>query len=91
MVLSASQGILGVDPEEPGELDGARDFFERETRRHAAGSAEYTRALVAVMGLEALIASRSSHLEVVVPTPPELDMAIRLQNPEEREWRRASE
>lgn len=85
--IRVAQGVLGVGPEEPGELDGARDFFERETRRHAAGSPEYTRGLVAVMGLEALIASRSSRLEVVVPSPPELNMAIRLQDPDEREWR----
>jgi predicted nucleic acid-binding protein len=86
-LIRVAQGVLGVGSEEPGELDGARDFFERETRRHAAGSPEYTRGLVAVMGLEALIASRSSHVEVVVPSPPELNMAIRLQDPEEREWR----
>jgi predicted nucleic acid-binding protein len=86
-VIRVAQGVLGVGPEEPGELDGARDFFERETRRHAAGSPEYTRGLVAVMGLQALMATRSSHLEVVVPSPPELNTAIRLQDPDERDWR----
>jgi hypothetical protein len=86
-LIRVAQGVLGVGPEEPGELDGARDFFDRETRRHAAGSPEYTRGLVAAMGLEALIALRSSGLEVVVPSDEELATAIRLQDQGEREWR----
>ena len=89
-VVRVAQGVLGVDPEEPGELDRAKQFFERQTRLHPAGSPDYTRALAAEMGLEQLIARRSSgHLEVVVPTPQELRTATRLTEPEHRSWRQA--
>lgn len=87
-VVRVAQGVLGVDAEEPGELDRARDFFERQTRLHPAGSPGYTHALVAQMRLERLIAKRSSgHLEVVVPTPGELETATRLTDPNHRPWR----
>ena len=89
-VVRVAQGVLGVDPEEPGELDRARVFFERQTRLHPAGSPDYTRALVAQMGLEQLIARTSSgHLEVVVPTPQELRTAVQLTEPGSRSWRQA--
>lgn len=87
-IVRVAQGVLGVDPGEPGELDRAREFFERQTRLHPAGSPDYTRALVARIGLEQLIARRSSgDLEVVVPTPQELGTAIQLTEPQHRSWR----
>ncbi|HXH07189.1 MAG TPA: hypothetical protein VNI83_11420 [Vicinamibacterales bacterium] len=87
--IRVAQGVLGLDPEEPGELDRARDFFERQTRLHPAGSPAYTDALVAEQRLEDLISRRSRALEVVVPTPDELALAMRLRAPEERAWRTA--
>lgn len=85
--IRVAQGVLGVGPDEPGELDRAREFFERQTREHPPNSHDYTNALTAVIGLEDLISRRSTTLEVVVPTEQELDLAIRLQAREEREWR----
>ncbi len=85
-----AQGVVGVNPEETGELDRAKEFFARQTSLHPAGSPDYTRALVAQMGLEQLIDRRSGgHLDVVVPTTQELRMAIRLTDPEHRSWRQA--
>lgn len=86
-MIRVAQGVLGIGPDEPGELDRAREFFERQTRIHPAGSAEYTHALMAAMRLEKLISRRSTDLEVVVPAGRELDLAIRLQAPEARAWR----
>jgi predicted nucleic acid-binding protein len=84
-----AHGVLGIGPDEIGELDRARDFFERQTRIYPVGSAEYTYALVAVVQLENLISARSTNLEVVSPTDGELALAIRLQATEERAWRRS--
>lgn len=86
--IRVAHGVLGLGPEEPGELDRARDFFERQTRTHPAGSAEYTHALVALRQLEDLISRRSRQVEVVVPAAAELRLAMRLQAPHEREWRK---
>lgn len=86
-VIRLAQGVLGVDDEEPGELDRARQFFERQTRTNPNGSPEYTRGLLAAMRLDELISRRGDDLEVVVPTPAELDVAIRLQDPDQRAWR----
>jgi hypothetical protein len=86
-VIRVAQGVLGVGPDEPGELDRAKEFFERQTRTHPVGSHEYTNNLMAVMGLENLISRRSTTLEVVVPTEQELRLAVRLQAREDREWR----
>lgn len=85
--IRVAQGILGVEPDEPGELDRAKEFFDRQTRMHPAGSPEYTHALMAAMHLQELISRRSTDLEVVVPSLEELDLAIRLQAREAREWR----
>lgn len=87
-VIRVAQGVLGVDPEEPGELDRAKEFFERQTRLQPAGSPDYTRALVAAMALGELISRRSTDLEVVMPTHQELEMAIRLTEPGGRQWRK---
>ncbi|HWP56929.1 MAG TPA: hypothetical protein VNL14_03460 [Candidatus Acidoferrales bacterium] len=87
--IRVAHGILGLGPEEPGELDRAREFFERQTGIHPAGSPEYASAVAAMAGLENLISRRSRSLEVVIPSPEELKMAIRLQAREEREWRRS--
>lgn len=76
-----------MGPDELGELDRARAFFERQTRLHPTGSPEYTRALLAAMRLEDLISRRPNQVEVVVPTPQEIEVAIRLQDPGERSWR----
>lgn len=86
--IRVAHGVLGVRPDEPGELDRAKEFFERQIRMHPAGSPEYTHALMAAMKLQELISRRSTDLEVVVPTLAELDLAIRLQTREAREWRR---
>jgi hypothetical protein len=43
--IRVAQGVLGVEPDEPGELDRAKEFFERQTRIHPTGSPEYTHAL----------------------------------------------
>jgi predicted nucleic acid-binding protein len=86
-VIRVAQGVLGVGPDEPGELDRAKEFFERQTRTHPVGSHEYTNALTAAMNLENLISRRSTTLEVVVPTEQELRLAVRLQAREERGWR----
>jgi hypothetical protein len=88
--IRVAQGVLGVAPDEPGELDRAKEFFQRQTRVHPAGSHEYTNALTAVMALENLIARRCTTLEVVIPTGQELSLAIRLQAREERAWRGVS-
>ncbi len=88
-VIRVAQGVLGVGPDEPGELDRVRGFFERQMRLHPAGSPDYTRALIAESGLSDLIARRSRDLKVVVPDLAELGTAIRLQDPEARAWRRS--
>lgn len=86
--VRVAHGVLGLGPEEPGELDRARDFFERQTGKHPAGSAEYIHALVALRQLEDLISRRSTVVQVVMPTREELDVAIRLQADDAREWRK---
>lgn len=86
--ILVAHGVLGMDPEEPGELDRALAFFERETQRYPAGSAELARAVTAELALAGLIARRSMDLEVLLPSVDELSMAIRLQDPALREWRR---
>lgn len=85
--IRVAQGVLGVAPDEPGELDRAKEFFEQQTRVYPAGSREYTNALTAMMALENLIAQRCRTVEVVVPTEQELRLAICLQDRGEREWR----
>lgn len=88
-MVRVAQGVLGTDAQEPGELDRAREFFERQTRVHPAGSPEFTNALVAQLGLEQLIARRSSDLVVLLPTPEELALAGKLADPDpaHRRWR----
>lgn len=83
-VVRVAQGVLGVDPEEPGELDRAKAFFERQTRDHPAGSPDYTRALLAATALGELISRRSTDLKVAMPSHQELKMAIRLTEPDSR-------
>jgi hypothetical protein len=87
--ILVAQGVLGVGPDEPGELEQALAFFKRETRRYPAGSAELARAVTAESGLADLIARRSSDLVVLVPDMAELQEAIRLQDPSLRGWRRS--
>jgi len=86
-VIRVAHGVLGAVPEEPGELDRARAFFETQLHRYPAGSREYTDALNAAINLEKLISRRSTTLHVVIPTPEELSLAIRLQAREDRAWR----
>lgn len=87
--IRVAHGVLGLDSEEPGELDRARGFFERQTWNHPVGSVEYTHALVALGRLEDLISRRTAQVKVVVPTSTELALAMRLQAPHERDWRKA--
>lgn len=82
--IRVAHGILGQDDGEPGELDGIREAFERETRAFPGSSAS-SRAAAAVVGLDGLIARRGIDVVVVLPTPEEFALAARLQNPDERD------
>jgi hypothetical protein len=54
--IRVAHGVLGVADDEPGELDRAREFFQRQTSLHPAGSPAYGSALTAVTNLDDLIA-----------------------------------
>jgi predicted nucleic acid-binding protein len=85
--IRVAHGVLGVAGDEPGELDRAREFVQRQTSLHPAGSPAYGTALTAVTNLDDLIARRPLQVQVLVPTLDELELALRLQEPAEREWR----
>jgi hypothetical protein len=85
--ILVAHGILGVGVDEPGELDGILNAFEREARQ-APGSPVSSRAAAAVVGLEDFISRRGSDVQVLVPTAEELALAARLQDPAERAWLR---
>ncbi|HZV48755.1 MAG TPA: hypothetical protein VFD49_03205 [Candidatus Dormibacteraeota bacterium] len=88
-MIRVAHGVLGASHDEPGELDRAREFFQRQTVLHPAGSLAYSSALTAVINLDDLIARRPLQVQILVPTLDELELALRLQAPEEREWRQS--
>jgi Zn-dependent peptidase ImmA (M78 family) len=85
--LRVVEGVLGIDSDDPGELEGARDFFQDSFERAQSGSPQQTAALNAVTGLDELIARRSAEVEVITPSSEQLALAVRLTDPGERVWR----
>jgi predicted nucleic acid-binding protein len=79
-------GVLGLDANESGELDGIAKALDEEAQA-APGSRASTLALMAHGNLESLLARRDELFEVVVPIHDEVQLALRLQDRDERDWR----
>lgn len=84
--LLVAHGVMGQDPEEVGEIDRIRRAFEEESLRNP-GSPQASAAVAALVGLDDLLARRGDDVTILVPTATELDLAVRLQDPAERDWR----
>lgn len=85
--IRVAEGVIGAVPGDPGEIERAKEYWEMEAEQAPLGSLAQTDAIAASKGLEDLISRRSTELEVVVLTPSELELAMRLQDPTERPWR----
>jgi hypothetical protein len=83
--LDIAHGVLGLGPDETGEIERIRVAFDSESVR-SPGSPAATAALV---GLDDLIRRRSHDVTVLVPTEAEIAVAVRLQDPKERAWRQS--
>lgn len=83
-----AHGVMSLDPYEPGEIDGIRASFQDESLRHP-GSPESTAATAALVGLDDLLARTPNEISIVTPTAEEFNLALRLQDPAEREWRQS--
>lgn len=82
----AAHGVMSLNPGEPGEIDGIRGSFHGESLRHP-GSPESTAATAALFGLDDLLTRTPHEISIVTPTAEEVTLALRLQDPAEREWR----
>lgn len=85
--LHVAHGVLGIDIDETGEIERIRAAFEEESLHHP-GSPAASAAVAAIVGLDDLVGRRSGDVVVLLPAPQEIDLAVRLQDPGEREWRR---
>lgn len=84
--LYVAHGVLGIENDEIGEIERIRAAFEEESL-HDPGSPAASAAVAAIVGLDDLVGRRSSDVAVLQPTPQEIDLAVRLQDPRERAWR----
>lgn len=82
-----AHGVMGAADDESGEIEGIRNAFEEESLRHP-GSPAASAATAALVGLDALLRRRSHDISVLSPTIEEVAVAVRLQDREERAWRR---
>jgi hypothetical protein len=85
-ILHVAHGVLGLEPDETGEVERIRAAFHNESRQ-APGSPASSAAAAALVGLDAFISRRSSDVVVLSPTRTEVALAVRLQDRREREWR----
>jgi len=85
--LLIAHGVLGLTAEEPAELERIQKAFRDESARDP-GSPAASAAAAALVGLDDLIGRRSQDIKVVVPTAEEFALAVRLHDPQDREWRR---
>lgn len=79
-------GVLGLDASESGELDVIAKALEEEANE-ALGSRRSTIALMAHHNLDALLVRRDELFEVLVAGEDEVQLALRLQDRDERDWR----
>jgi len=87
-MLYIAHGVLGLGPDETGEIERIRAAFEEESIR-VPGSPAASAATAALVGLDNLIERRFRDVTVVQPAEAEIAIAVRLQDPEEREWRKS--
>lgn len=71
-----AHGVMGLNNDDLGEIEGIRASFEEESLRHP-GSSAGTAATVALVGLDALLGRRSNDITVLSPTADEFDVAVR--------------
>jgi predicted nucleic acid-binding protein len=86
--LDIAHGVLGIDPDEVGEIERIRAAFDNESMR-SPGSPTASAATAALVGLDDLIRRRSNDVTVLVPTDAEMAVAVRLQDPKEGTWRQS--
>jgi predicted nucleic acid-binding protein len=86
--LHIAHGVLGLDPDETGEIERIRAAFEEESIR-VPGSPAASVATAALVGVDNLIERRCQDVIVVQPTEAEIAIAVRLQDPKERHWRKS--
>jgi predicted nucleic acid-binding protein len=79
-------GVLGADATEVSELDTIAKALEAEGME-APGSRPSTLAVTAHYGLESTLSQRDELFEILVPNEEEVELALRLQNRDERDWR----
>ena len=85
-VLYVAHGVLGLEPDETGEVERIRAAFHNESRQRP-GSPASSAAAAALVGLDAFIAGRPREVVVLSPSPTEIALAVRLQDRGERGWR----
>lgn len=83
-----AHGVLGLGPDEVGEIERIRAAFDNESMR-SPGSPAASAATAALVGLDDLIRRRCSDVTVLVPTAAETAVAVRLQDPKEGTWRQS--
>jgi hypothetical protein len=86
--LYVAHGVLGIDPNEVGEIERIRAAFDNESMR-SPGSPEASAATAALVGLDDLLRRRSNDVTVLVPAEAEMAVAVRLQDPKEGTWRQS--
>jgi nucleotide-binding universal stress UspA family protein len=86
--LHIAHGVLGLSPDETGEIERIRAAFDSESIR-SPGSPAASAAVAALVGIDDLIRRRSHDITVLVPTQEEIEVAVRLQDPKEGAWRQS--
>jgi hypothetical protein len=88
--LSVAHGVLGINADEPSELQGIRDALQRDVDVSPAGSGRYSKAVAAVHGLDRLLSLGAPTIRILIPGTEEIQMTARLtsRDVDDRDWRR---
>jgi hypothetical protein len=87
--LRLAHGVLGAYPDEPCELRQIRDGLQRHVDTSPPGSGRYSKAVTAVLGLDALMSLGPPQVTIMMPDAQATAITARLTSMEEdaRAWR----
>ncbi len=87
--LRLAHGVLGAYPDEPCELRQIRDGLQRQVDTSPPGSGRYSKAVAAVLGLDALLGMGPPRVTLMMPDAQATAITARLISMEDdaRAWR----
>ena len=88
--LLLAHGVLAACPGEPCELRQIRDGLQRQVDTSRPGSGRYSKAVAAVLGLDALMGLGPPRVTLMMPDAQATAITLRLMSMEDdaRAWRR---